>query len=293
VEKLSKREQSATLVESYVNIFQCPICGSSMYVAELKSIKCSKNHSFDLARQGYLNLLITPTKTKYDKQLFESRKYLMGEHSFFEPVISKIYEFIETYTNQNKLTILDTGSGDGSHLAKIRKLLVDAGKDVNGVGIDIAKEGILVAAKYYPKLVWCVADLANTPFRDKSFHVILNILSPSNYQEFNRILHDDGILIKVVPRSDYLKEVRTFFYNDSEKQLYSNDDIIRHFKERTQLLHQETVKYMVTLNKDAIKALVMMTPLTWGIDENKIDQFLRKGSAKITVDVDILIGSKV
>lgn len=82
---MSKREQSATLVESYVNIFQCPICGSSMYVAELKSIKCSKNHSFDLARQGYLNLLITPTKTKYDKQLFESRKYLMGNTHFSNP----------------------------------------------------------------------------------------------------------------------------------------------------------------------------------------------------------------
>lgn len=290
---MSKREQSANLVASSADLFQCPICKNDMEVVELKSLKCTKNHSFDFARQGYINLLTTPAKTKYDKQLFESRRFLMEEHGFFEPVTTKISELIKIYLKHTKLAILDTGSGDGTHLAKIRKILLDGGIHVNGVGIDIAKEGITVAAKYHSDLIWCVADLANSPFRNESFDVILNILSPSNYQEFKRILNDYGLLIKVIPRSNYLKELRTFFYKDSEKQTYTNEDIIQLFKERTEFIRQETVHYKTELNREALTALVEMTPLTWDVDKNQIDKFLQKESAGITVDVDILIGRKI
>lgn len=290
---MSKREQSANLVASSADLFQCPICKNNMEVVELKSLKCTKNHSFDFARQGYINLLTTPAKTKYDKQLFESRRFLMEEHGFFEPVTTKISELIKIYLKHTKLAILDTGSGDGTHLAKIRKILLDGGIHVNGVGIDIAKEGITVAAKYHSDLIWCVADLANSPFRNESFDVILNILSPSNYQEFKRILNDYGLLIKVIPRSNYLKELRTFFYKDSEKQTYTNEDIIQLFKERTEFIHQETVHYKTELNREALTALVEMTPLTWDVDKNQINKFLQKESAEITVDVDILIGRKI
>lgn len=290
---MSKREQSANLVASSADLFQCPICKNDMEVVELKSLKCTKNHSFDFARQGYINLLTTPAKTKYDKQLFESRRFLMEEHGFFEPVTTKISELIKIYLKHTKLAILDTGSGDGTHLAKIRKILLDGGIHVNGVGIDIAKEGITVAAKYHSDLIWCVADLANSPFRNESFDVILNILSPSNYQEFKRILNDYGLLIKVIPRSNYLKELRTFFYKDSEKQTYTNEDIIQLFKERTEFIHQETVHYKTELNREALTALVEMTPLTWDVDKNQINKFLQKESAEITVDVDILIGRKI
>lgn len=290
---MSKREQSAKLVARSADLFQCPICKNNMEVVELKSLKCTKNHSFDFARQGYINLLTTPAKTKYDKQLFESRRFLMEEHGFFEPVTTKISELIKTNLKHTKLAILDTGSGDGTHLAKIRKILLDGGIYVNGVGIDIAKEGITVAAKYHSDLIWCVADLANSPCRNESFDVILNILSPSNYQEFKRILKDDGLLIKVIPRSNYLKELRTFFFKDSEKQTYTNEDIIQLFKERTEFIRQETVHYKTELNREALTALVEMTPLTWDVDKNQIDKFLQKESAGITVDVDILIGRKI
>lgn len=56
--------------------------------------------------------------------------------------------------------------------------------------------------------MWFVADLANLPIADQSVAVIMNILSPANYQEFKRVLVDDGLIIKVVPRSDYLAELR-------------------------------------------------------------------------------------
>lgn len=60
--------------------------------------------------------------------------------------------------------------------------------------------------------------MAKSPFGDQSFHIILNILSPSNYKEFKRLLVQDGLVIKVVPRPDYLKELREVLYDDMEKK---------------------------------------------------------------------------
>src|SRR5690606_40580058 len=65
--------------------------------------------------------------------------------------------------------------------------------------------------------VWIVADLANLPIATTSIDYILNILSPSNYAEFDRLLKKEGKLIKVIPNSDYLKELRGIFYEDKER----------------------------------------------------------------------------
>lgn len=75
---------------------------------------------------------------------------------------------------------------------------------VAAVGIDISKEGILLAAKGYPEMIWSVADLAACPFADGKFYAIVNILSPANYLEFKRILNEDGVFIKVMPQEGYL-----------------------------------------------------------------------------------------
>lgn len=95
-----------------------------MKVFELKSLVCKNKHSFDFAKQGYIHLLANggKSKTKYDKDLFESRRNLMAENKFYEPVIQKIVQFLLIYTNnKSHLTILDTGCGDGSHVNNIHK----------------------------------------------------------------------------------------------------------------------------------------------------------------------------
>ncbi|MEH6944579.1 SAM-dependent methyltransferase, partial [Bacillus sp. JJ722] len=74
-----------------------------------------------------------------------------------------------------------------------------------------------------------IQDLANTPFKAQQFDVILNILSPSNYAEFNRLLKDDGLVIKVVPRADYLIELREALFDPSSKQSYSNAETVELF----------------------------------------------------------------
>ena len=289
--KITKREQSARYVRQFESMFACPICQSSMKVSELKSLICSNNHAFDFTKQGYVNLLTHPPKTKYSKDLFEARRTIIADDGLFDPLTEKIAEFLK---QTNAVTLLDTGCGEGSHLVNIcDQIRSDEKKSVTGTGIDIAKEGIFTAAKNYPDMIWTVADLANTPFQDKQFNVILNILSPSNYTEFNRLLTPDGYMMKVVPGSGYLKELREAFFDETDKQSYTNAETVARFEAHFQMIDRLNVQYTKDLRTLSLPSLMKMTPLTWTISEEKVQSFIDNNTNQITVDLEILIGRRL
>ncbi|KIL72967.1 Ribosomal RNA large subunit methyltransferase A [Bacillus badius] len=267
--KMNKRMKSAEYSSNFESIFKCPICNSSMKVFELKSLICSNNHTFDFTKQGYINLTAHPVKTKYSKDLFEARRKFIVEDGFFKPLSQAIAETINKHAiKKETISLIDMGCGEGSHLSNISDTVsLDYNKIVMGVGIDLSKEGVLVAAKNYTDKIWAVADLANTPFKDKQFDVILNILSPSNYAEFNRLLKDDGLVVKVVPQSGYLKELREVIFDEPEKQSYSNVDTVERFNGNFQLVDCSRLCYTVALDNPAIQTLVQMTPLSWATSE--------------------------
>src|SRR5699024_9719006 len=152
----------------------------------LKSLICPNNHTFDIARQGYLNLLTRQIQTNYNRELFESRREIIVKSGLFDIFNEKITSIInDQTTSQHELTLVDMGSGVGSHLNNISYALKSQfAKTIIGIGIDISKEGIIEAAKSYENMTWLVADLVKPPLTDHMCHIILNILSPSNYEEF-------------------------------------------------------------------------------------------------------------
>lgn len=285
---VNKRQKSANRVESVESMFKCSICGAGMSVLDYKSLACINKHTFDFAKQGYINLVPHLIKTKYNKELFEARRQI-AEVGFFTPLTEAMAEILKKYVTNKGMHILDMGCGEGSHLASLCDIL---GSPVTGFGVDLSKEGVLLAAKNYPDQVWLVADIANSPFQDKQFDVILNILSPSNYAEFERILTEDGLVVKVVPRSGYLQELRALFFDEPEKHIYSNAETIERFAESFQIINRSSLCYSVTLEKPYIPALVQMTPLSWGAVAENINTALQQDSVNITVDLDILVGKR-
>lgn len=290
----NQKDISATLMQRYQETFSCPICTNSMQVVDYNRLVCTSNHSFDLARQGYVNLLTKPHQTKYSKQLFQSRRVIINS-GFFEPLNEKISEIIiDKLPNSGKgIKILDTGSGEGTHLANILEKIKDqTTTEIVGAGIDISKEGIQIAAKEYPNIIWCVADLAKCPFGSKQFDYILNILSPSNAAEFNRLLVDDGLVIKVVPNSGYLRELRELLYHSTQQQAYSNQSTVELFNDSFETVATENVSYTVNLEPSLIDPLISMTPLTWGTTAEQLQQLKRANLTAITVDFTILVGKR-
>lgn len=290
---IKKRIQSAKNVSKIESVFKCPVCDSPMEVFQLESLICLKGHTFDFAKQGYLNLMMHPVKSKYNMKLFRARKKIIAEAKFFEKLHQKITKVLNPYSTnyKEKMFLLDTGCGEGSHLsAMCTKLRSDSQNDVVGIGIDLSKEGIYEAAKSYTDNIWTVADLVNLPFKSGQVDVILNILSPSNYAEFGRVLKADGLLVKVVPKEKYLKELRENLFNGDEKQSYSNDETVKRFKENFRLVRHTSLNYSFQLDKKMAQSFLQMTPLTWGMSKEEIQALSQKCPDKITVDLDVLVG---
>lgn len=292
VQKRSKLTKSALHLSHYEHIFRCPICQSAMKIVDLKSLMCHQNHTFDIARQGHINLLTRSIQSNYSKQLFSARRKVIVESPLFKPFTKEMAKLISKHTSLNSdVKMIDMGTGEGSHLQNICNTLDhDYNKTLTGFGMDISREGILEAAKHYEEMIWLVADIANSPFKNNGFDMILNILSPSNYHEFKRLLHEDGLVVKVVPGEHYLQELRNYFYKSNEKQAYSNEIVVNSFKENFQVIDHSMMDYQKNLNQPMLKSLLQMTPLTWNITDEKIQHFIKKGTPKITVHLEILIG---
>ncbi len=277
-----------------IHIFRCPICKTQMHVYDSKDIACLEGHCFNIARKGYVNFLLKGISTDYDRDLFDSRN-IVYKTGFFDPMLELINDLIveRLGTNLNGANILDAGCGEGSHLGHvIGSLNARTGNILQGVGVDISKEGILSASKGYFGIIWCVADLANLAFMDRQFDVILNILSPANYGEFDRVLKDDGILTKVVPGSSYLGELRDIFYDGTEKEVYSNDEVIEHYSNNFNILDIQEIEYSKEIDQEELMHLINMTPLSWSVIDNKIERAIKADIKNISANFTIIVGQK-
>ena len=283
--KLSKKMQSAQLMERTAGLFKCPICSTGMEMVEQAKLVCENMHSFDLAKSGYVNLAPQAHATKYDKSLFEARTKVMAS-GFFKPVLDKLSSLVNDHLGESdESVLLDAGCGEGTHLKAIHSRL---SMETVGIGIDLAKEGIAAASKAYPGFIWSVADLAVMPFQDDAVDVILNVLSPANYAEFNRLLKRGGIVVKVVPESGYLQELREAFYNG--KQQKEETDPVERFSEHFDDVKTERVTYTFTLPDGLLAPLIHMTPLTWGASEERVREVQQEGMKEISIDLRVIVG---
>lgn len=292
--QMKKVELTKKLIESNSSLFMCPLCGKRMSFIKANSLLCQNKHNFDISKDGYINLLVKQVKSDYDRNMFESRKAII-QNGFFDPMLRVIGDLIlEGNLNNSipKSKILDAGCGEGSHLISIISNLAKLNICSLGIGIDISKEGIRAASKQYANIIWCVADLSNIPFQNNQFDIILNILSPANYSEFERVLKTGGLLIKVVPGMKYLIELRDVLFKGTSKQTYSNDRVINRFDDNFGIVYNQQVIYNVYLNNENIEHLINMTPLTWNADREKIAELIAMNITRITVAFDVVVGQK-
>nr|WP_240762873.1 methyltransferase domain-containing protein [Paenibacillus thalictri] len=263
-----------------------------MQVVEHKSLMCRQNHNFDFTKHGYLNMLTRPASSAYNKLLFAARREMIVESELYMPLHKRIAATITELglISGHPLLIADMGCGEGSHLQTI--LHECTYPDITGIGLDISKEAIMMAAKKYKNHIWLVGDLAKLPLMDRSVHVILNMLSPANYKEFNRILTPDGVVMKVVPRPGYLKELREALFENDGPKTYEAGHSAALFEKHFRLQDVIHVNYTANLNKEEIASLVQMTPLAWSSNKTRMESFKHQDNTRITIDLDILLGSK-
>ncbi len=279
---LKKIDRGRQFLAENHQLFRCPVCQEEVKKSD-NGLICKNNHRFDLSKKGTLYILSPAVKTEYDQGMFVPRRRMI-QSGMYQPVIETIAQHLP-----EEVSLLDVGCGEGSFLNELSKLK----KIQNAVGFDISKEGVYAATEQSAEAFWCVADLTNLPFADQTFNAVLNIFSPSHYQEFQRVLSEDGEVLKVVPQENYLKELRQAFYpNQPEKQSYSNERVVAKFAEAMKLTERQRVTYEFEIPEENQKDLLAMSPLEWQVEERIKADLYKNPLKKITIDIELLKGTK-
>lgn len=273
----------------YKNLYACPICGKKIRF-HAGSLVCKKEHCFDISAKGYVNMLGATRPLKgYDKQFFKSRGEFFAKGYYahiLDAIIKKVSEIKAAADGSEpatQLVLVDAGCGEGYYSSAL------AGK-IEGLQIiafDIAADAIVCAAKSKENVAWTIADVTNIPVKDGICDILLDVFTPASYKEFGRILKKGGYILKVIPGSNHLKELRKAAREQLKNKDYSGDDVSDYFEQHYDILSQETLTNTMPIDQETLKTLTEMTPLLFDVDVSRLDL---SEISEITVEAQLIIG---
>lgn len=270
------------------NLFQCPKCKKKIRF-HAGGLVCKKEHTFDIASKGYVNLLQQTKAFKgYNASFFKSRRAFFGA-GYYDHIVDEVVDTVgRLFGDMEELVVLDAGCGEGGYSAALETSLAARGVNSQVLAFDIAADAIKVAAGN-DNVKWMIADITNIPVKDDVVDCILDVFTPANYKEFNRVLKDNGYLVKVVPGSDHLKELRAVVSDQLQNKEYSNEEVTDYFEGHYELVSRVKCAKTQELSGENLENLVRMTPLLFDVDKSKLDL---SGVKEITIEGEVLVGRK-
>lgn len=247
------------ILNNYVKMI-CPICGKPLTRGE-KSFSCVKRHSFDLAKQGYVNLL--PVQNKKSLHPGDTKEMLIARREFLNsgiylPICNAVTEKATALLKSTENPqIVDIGCGEGYYTTAIK----NAVESSCCMGIDISKDAVRMACSRDKEIVWAVATAGCLPVADNSTNLITAMFSLISKDEYTRILKKGGYIIEVIAGNNHLIELKHIIYDDVYKQDKKPAYISDEFKE----ISREEQEFSFTLDNSQLKNLLMMTPHLWRI----------------------------
>jgi 23S rRNA (guanine745-N1)-methyltransferase len=244
------------------HLLTCPFCGLPLSAVG-NTFTCANAHSFDIAREGYVNLLRKKQSGDTKEMLVARRQFL--EQGYYQPLSDQLNELVYAHLSNSAPHVLDAGCGEGYYLGRLQRFLAQKQPTIQGiyVGVDISKEAIRLAARRYRECSFVVANLKERlVFADAALDILLNIFAPHNVQEFARVMVPGGLLMLVIPGPAHLLQLRRKLHLlnvEEQKQQHVMEQFARLFK----LLTTTTLHYTLHLDTTALTQLVMMTPNFW------------------------------
>jgi 23S rRNA (guanine745-N1)-methyltransferase len=262
-----------------VPILECPLCHKPLCLRESGSLLCPNGHCYDISSKGSVNFIPNQRSiSSYDAKFFEHRHRFMQD-GFYDP----IWEAIAKLVLENRFScIVDAGCGDGFFASSLAERTC-----ANILAFDISKEAIKQATRNDKDICWLVADLSHIPLQSQSADCVLNIFSPANYSEFQRILSADGILVKVLPGTSHLHELRNAAKSQMRRKEYSNQKVAEHFTQHFSTLDKIHVSKTLPLAERNLEDLLHMTPMLFHVGRNDLDY---GKLTHISIEADILVG---
>ncbi len=237
----------------------CPICHEKLNLVD-RSYVCLQNHSFDMARQGYVNLLTVQQKHSLNpgdtrEQVLSRREFL--EAGFYAPISQALMDMAKELGISGQ--ILDIGCGEGYYSARLADAL-----DAPLTGLDISKEAVRCAAAKYKGKQWLCATAAHIPVESESVSLLTSLFALTLPEEFARVLKKDGYFFQVLAAEDHLLGLKSIIYD----QL--------HFKEKNtvpqlpgfDLVMTIPIRFAFTVEGQQVQNLFSMTPHVFRIGKD-------------------------
>ncbi len=234
-----------------MSVLICPVCGQAL-IKQDHYCKCPSNHSFDIAKEGYVNLLSahkSGDKVGDNREMSRSRRDFLNK-GYYSLLAEAVGDCIKKYTYDGD-TVLDICCGEGYYTSMLSNRF-----NRDFYGFDISKNMVRLAAKRRCGAEFFVANIASIPIRTESVNFAFHLFAPFHNGEFNRVLKKDGVVVTAVPGKEHLFGLKEFLYeepyfNDEKPPQTENFELIDTVRARSEII--------LTSNDD-ILSLFQMTP---------------------------------
>ncbi|MFT5710878.1 MAG: 23S rRNA (guanine745-N1)-methyltransferase [Halioglobus sp.] len=234
-------------------VWVCPFCHQDLnFIAADKAWLCDKGHSFDCAKEGYVNLLPSNKKHSSDPgdsaEMIAARRNIHGAE-IYRPLADAV--LAEIAAAGSPASILDLGCGEGYYAGAMQRAFADA----KVCGVDISKSAVRLAAKHYPDIEFAVASSFALPVAPASQDVVVRIFAPSQDSEILRVLKPGGLYLEVTPAPRHLWALREALYDVPK----AHEDSREKFP-YLQRIQSSNCEYEVDLSQRLLRELLAMTP---------------------------------
>ena len=285
-----------------INFLICPLDSQKFYL-ENNSIKCKNGHTFDISKEGYVNLLLSRKKlpgTLGDtKEMLDSRtEFLLS--GYYDVLAKEIKNFASEFIFSrfkkeiDTKCIIEVGCGTAYFIENLKKAIESENiSTFTYLGTDISKTAVKFASKRIKDVTFLVCDTySSIPIETGSAALILNVFSPRKIKEFKRLTSKGGGVLVVIPNEDHLSELikpLNLMKIEPEKE----DKIKKTFKkENFLLIKEERINYKINLDSEMIMNLIKMGPNYWKLKESTIKEVQDIKNKKISVSVKLLLFAK-
>lgn len=274
------------MLSAALEMLCCPHCGGALAEHD-GALACPEGHGFDLAHQGYVNLLAGPAPSAGDSAAMVAARETFLAAGHFDPISSAMAAEAERRLGEGSVEggIVDAGGGTGHHLA----VVLDRLPGRAGVCLDLSRYAARRAARAHPRAAAAVCDVwAGLPVRDGAAVLVLSVFAPRNGPELERILAPGGSVLVAAPTPRHLRELV------EPLGLVTVDERKR---ERVvaalaplRLGASREVEYELSLNPAELEQLVAMGPSAHHLDPASLGERLAELSrAPVTVSVEFAV----
>lgn len=232
-------------------VLLCPICREPLE-RESSTLRCSNRHSFDIARQGYTNLLTV--QQKHSLHPGDTREQVLSRREFlgsgaYQPIVDAIIQAAEEFSASGPL--LDVGCGEGYYATQLATAI-----HAELVGVDISKEAVRCAAGKYKDAQWICATAAHLPVQDSSAGLLTSLFALTLPGEFHRCLRKDGLFFQVLAAENHLLGLKSIIYPELKHKPKDTVPELPGFA----LLRSQPIQFSFTAEGTQVQNLLSMTP---------------------------------